>query len=277
MLRIMSLLAVLLWSMSWIDANCAEPADEEYFNLVGEAEKAIKDGRWAEAEESLRKAMRSSPSNPTNVLLLSNLGMVQFYDGRAQDAIRTLSDAHAMAPASVTVLLNRARVFTSEGMNDQAERDYAEVIRLDSTLCEPRFYRAMLALNRGDVAGAVADVDTLVTRNPDDRLTHVALATLLIHSSKYAEAIPHLTAAIKSQPDASYYAHRALCYLFVDDPSAASADIAEGLELDPTDGELYLYRGLLNKMRFRPDDAKADGEKAVKFGVDPAKVKQLLE
>lgn len=263
--------------ISAVKAASAEPSEEEYFNMVGEADKAIKDGRWSEAEECLRKAMRDNPSNPSNVLLMSNLGMIQFYDGRPQDAIRTLSDAHAIAPASVTVLLNRARVFTSEGMTEQAERDYSEVIRMDSTLCEPRFYRAMFALNRGDMQAAVADVDTLSKRNPDDRLTHVALATLLIHSSKYSEAIPHLTAAIKSCPDASYYAHRALCYLFTDDPAAASDDIAAGLELDPTDGELYLYRALLNKMRFRPDDARADGETAVKFGVDSRKVKQLLE
>lgn len=30
-------------------------------------------------------------------------------------------------------------------------------------------------------------------------------------------------------------------------------------------------------MRYRPDDAKADGETAVKMGVDPQKVKLLLQ
>ncbi len=67
-----------------------------------------------------------------------------------------------------------------------------------------------------------------------------------------------------------------MCYLYTDDPAAAADDIAHGIELDPTDGELYLYRAVLNKMRYRPDDAKADAEKAVKFGVNPALAKALL-
>ncbi len=250
---------------------------KEYFDLMGRADKAIKEGKWADAEEKLRQALRLDPSNPSNILLLSNLGMVQFYDGRTNDAITTLTDAHRIAPASVTILLNRARVFTSAGMEEAALTDYSEVIALDSTLAEPRFYRAMIELNRGNSSGACADIDTLAARHPDDRFTHIGLATLLMHQGKYADAIPHLSSVVKDEPDPSYLGSRALCYLLTDDPAAASDDISRALELDPTDGELYLYRAMLNKLRFRPDDARADGEKAIRFGVSPERVRMLLK
>lgn len=271
------IIAVLaIFPVSSLADDKTDDVSKEYFDLMGRADKAIKDGKWADAETELRKALRLDPANPSNILLLSNLGMVQFYDGRTEDAISTLSDAHRIAPASVTILLNRARVFTSSGMDDAALRDYSEVITLDSTLAEPRFYRAMIELNRGNLAPARADIDTLAMRHADDRFTHIGLATLLMREGRYADAIPHFNKVLKDNPDAAYLGSRALCYLLTDDPGAAADDLARAIELDPTDGELYLYRAMLNKVRYRPDDARADGEKAIKFGVAPERVKMLL-
>lgn len=254
--------------------NFAQTAD--YYILIEKADKASKEGKWSEAEEHLRTALRSEPDNPTNVLLISNLGMIQFYDGRNDEALATLNEALNIAPNSVTILMNRARVLTSLGRELTAEEDYTRALKLDSTLIEPRFYRAMIRLNRGDTQRAVSDIDTLAQKYPDDRLTNVAQATVLLQNGQWEEAIPHLNKAIKIQPDAAYYASRALCKMMTNDISGAADDIALGIELDPTDGELYLYRAMLNKLRYRPDDARADGEKAIKFGIDSRRVKALI-
>lgn len=248
----------------------------DYLDWVDKAEKAIKESKWSDAEQALREALRSEPGNPGNVLLMSNLGMILYYDGRTEEALSTLTQAHDIAPRSVTVLMNRARIYSSTGRTEQAKSDYSTVITLDSTLAEPRFYRAMISLHQGSGEDFKADLDTLAAMAPEHRLTHLAQATLLMETGQYREAIPHLTAAIDSDADASYYGSRAFCYLLTGDLQRASDDIAKGLELDPTDGELYLYRGLLNKMRYRPSDAKADGDKAIKYGIDPKRVKQLL-
>lgn len=268
------LILAVLSAASLLSAQTTSP---EYYNLMGDADKEIKDGNWAAAEEYLRQALRLEPANPSNVLLMSNLGMVQFYDGRELDALSTLNSAHAMAPASVTVLLNRAKVYASIGRSDKAADDYNTVVRLDSTLVEPRFYLAMIALDEGKAAVCSQRVDSLTAIAPDHRLTHVASAMLLMHTCRYSEAIPHWSTALREDADAAYYSSRALCYLLTDQIAAAAEDISSGLALDPTDGELYLYRALLNKMRFRPDDAKADGELAVKWGVNPDRVKALLK
>lgn len=270
--------AIIIAGMSVHAIHADETGNKaiEYYSLMGDADKAIADGKWTEAENCLRQALRLDPANPSNVLLLSNLGMIQFYDGRDDEAIATLTDAHRIAPASVTVLMNRARVYTATGHTVLAEKDYSRVIALDSTLTEPRFYRAMILLDSGNIDAARADIDTLAAIDPTGRLTNVAQATFLIANADYKNAIPHLSIAIKAHPDASYYGSRALCYLYENDPAAAADDIARGLELDPTDGELYLYRALLNKMRYRPDDAKDDAEKAIRYGVNPLTVKKLL-
>ena len=84
---------------------------DTYFDLMGDADKAISEGKWLEAEKSLKDAMALDPENPSNILLMSNLGLVQFYLGQDSAAIATLSDAHKRAPVSVTVLKNRAEVY----------------------------------------------------------------------------------------------------------------------------------------------------------------------
>lgn len=270
------ILLILLIVPLTIWADDATKKNEKYFSLVEDADNAISEGNWALAQEYLQQAMRLDPSNPTNVLLLSNLGMVQFYDGRSDEAIATLTNAHNIAPKSVTVLMNRARIYTSTNQHILASADYSTVIHLDSTMIEPRFYRAMLSLNAGKLDEAKTDIDTLIIKAPDDHRTNIAQATLLMTIGEYQKAIPYLSTVIKNMPDASYYGHRALCYLQTNDLSSATEDISNGLSLDPTDPELYIYRAMLNKMRYRPDDAKADAETAIKFGANPHTVKALI-
>lgn len=74
-----------------------------------------------------------------------------------------------------------------------------------------------------------------------------------------------------------YYGARAYCNLMTNHLQEASDDIAAALELTPDDGELYLYRAALNKMRFRPADATADAKKAIELGIDPRRALPLME
>ena len=62
-----------------------------------------------------------------------------------------------------------------------------------------------------------------------------------------------------------------------DDLPEAASDIAEALSLAPDDGELYLYRAALNKMHYRPDDARREARMAIELGVDPARAAQFLK
>lgn len=256
----------------------AAVADESaYMQLIGQADKQIKKGNWAEAEQLYREAIRTEPENPQNVLLTANIGMLQYYDDRAQEAIATLTRAHEQAPVSVTILMNRAKVYTALGMTDDARADYRRVCRLDTLMAEPHYYLSLLAIEQADTTEALRQADTLARMQPDSYYTHMARSTILLSSGKIKEALPHLTKVIEQEPDAANYGRRALCYLIEGDLGSASDDIAAGLAIDPTSGELYLYRAMLNKMRYRPDDAHADAEKAVRYGVPATQVKSLME
>ncbi|MDE7407252.1 MAG: hypothetical protein K2M76_02425 [Muribaculaceae bacterium] len=250
---------------------------DQYFSLMGQADKAIADSNYVKADSLLTEALRLEPANPSNYLIISNLGMVRHYAGRDSMAIASLNMAHDMAPKSVTVLTNRARVLTDIGRLDEALRDYDTALALDSTLIEPRFYRALINLSLGHTSTAEIDVRKLEHEHPSDRFTHLAGAALYSRTARPAEAIACYTRLIHLDDQPEYRAMRAELYLRDGQLQEASDDIAMAMQAVPDDPALYLMRALLNKARFRPDDAQADGRRAIELGADPQVVKALLK
>lgn len=251
-------------------------AESRYMKLVDDADKAIAKENWAEAIKLLTAALHDEPDNPSNVMLLSNLGMIQFYAGADSMAIASLTDAHLMAPESITILTNRARVLASTGHLQAAIDDYNEICRLDSTLSVPYLHRGLIYLSTGNLSEATIQLERLRELAPDDIDTATALSALYSATGRPDEAIPYYTKIIETEPSAADYAGRAMCHLMLEHLPDAADDIASGLELDSGYAELYLCRALLNKMRYRPDDALADGQKAISLGADRTRVKSLL-
>lgn len=250
--------------------------DSIYMRIVEDADIAIASKNYTTAEKLLLEAMHMQPGNPSNVLLLSNLGMVRFYMGNDSLSLQNLDDAHRMAPASVTVLLNRARVRSATGQTENAISDYNLVCELDSTVADAYFYRGMIKMSEHKVNEAYIDFKKLKSIDPDGFNTALALGIYYIETNMPKEAIPYFTKLLETEKAAEYYSSRALCYIMCDQLGEASEDIASGLEIAPNDGELYLCRALLNKKRYRPADSTIDAKKAIELGVNPRKIESLM-
>lgn len=261
-----------LFFVCLVTLTSSSDRDVERFRLMGEADEAISKGEWEKADSILVEALNVTPGDPTNTLIMSNLGIVRYNMGKDSLALSTLNDAVSLAPASVTVLSNRARVRSGMGDIDGARDDYRHIITLDSSLVSPHFYLSIMALAEGDTATAANHARRVVALQPDGVEAALVMASLMSARGYSAEAITYYNKLIQLDPQAEYYAARALCHLQADDLGAAADDIASGLQLDPADGELYLYRAILNKMRFRPEDAKADARRALQLGVSRQRV-----
>lgn len=248
-----------------------------YLDLAGEADKAISQGLWQDAERLLLDALEEEPGNPSNFLLWSNLGMARFNLGRDSLAIEALDKAHSLAPRSTVVLDNRAKVFQAMGRIDDAYADYASVIAIDSALVEPRFMHAMLAVMRRDYLTAQEDIRHLDRLTPDGREPPIARASLLQSTGQYKEAAAQYEILIGRSPSATFYGGHAACMLMLGKYGEASEDIAAGLKLDPEDGDLYLYRAYLHKRRYQSRDADNDLRRAIELGVSPQRARALME
>lgn len=247
-----------------------------YFKKIDEADKACAEGLWHEAENALVEALRAEPANPSNVLLISNLGIIRFNMGQDSLAIATLNDAHSMAPASVTILSNRAKVLAANGYDEESYLDYSRIIELDSLEISARLPRCLYALRRHDFRTAKSDMEFMEQNFPGKIETEIAGAAVRSGTGDFAGAIPYYSRILLERKDPEYYSGRAYCYLLTGSLQEASDDINSALAITPADGELYLYRAALNKMRYRPADAEADARKAVELGVDKTRATQFL-
>lgn len=247
----------------------------DYLASIEHADSLIKECQWDDAEKTLIDAMRANPASPLNVLLMSNVGMLRHYAGRDSAALSILDDAVAMAPKSVTVRNNRATIRVSLNCIDDALADYSESLMLDSMQLDVRRMRCILLMKLGRHNAVTADINFLDRYYSTTPETHEVKALFAIENEDYVDAVSHLGELIKERPLSTYYSMRARCCMKLERLNEASEDIAQALKLDPANGELYLYRALLNKRRFRPDDADADVKLAKKYGADSALISHL--
>ncbi len=269
MRKILSVVSAILLTAIVISAS-------DYIKYIDLADEAVKKQDWNRAEELLRAAMQSEPSNPQNVLLLSNVGMFQFYRGEDSLALHTLSEARAIAPASTVILNNRAKILRHMGREQDAMKDYDKVIEMDSLNYDAYFNRGYLRFTHGDSIGAKADFNVIERLRPEDPNTLLVLAVMYSNQGKYAESISYYNRLIKKVEKAEYYTGRAMCRLAKGDLAEASDDIGRGLELDPEDGELYYCRAYLHLLQYREDDAKADAALARRHGVSQQRIDELF-
>lgn len=262
-----------------IQSESSKDDDEEqpYLLLVGQAEAAANEQRWDDAAARLQEAMMVEPSNPSNVLLLANLGMIYSYQDKDSLAIATLDEANRLEPKIAAIVLNRGRIKLKIGRDKQAYEDFTHVIELDSLNTDARYFHGIIALYSGDMITSEADFEVLKSLRPKSRDTAIALSSLYSLTGRDREAIPYYQSLIKDEPAAEYYASLAGCYLATSNLTEAAATITEGLEKYPLDAELYYYRAWLNRDRMLFDEAKADAKIAIKLGATPTRVNALFE
>lgn len=272
--RFFTLIAITLATYLTTAADTAD--DNIYLRMVADADDAIARQDFEKAAQLLTDAINFQPDSPNNALLMSNLGMVRFYMNDDSLAVLTLNHAHKLAPSSVTILLNRARVLSAMGRVDEAVKDYDNVTELDSTVVMPYLFRGLLALGNSDLQGALDEFEKIKMHAPSSIEEAIAFGNYYFYQQDYANALPYYRILVKAEPTAENYAARAMCLLFTDDLDGASEDIADGLALDPEYGELYLCRALLYKRRYRQSDSLADARRAVEYGVPADIVNSML-
>ena len=254
-----------------------QPSDNDYMDLVGEAEKAISANNYEAAVACIKRAIDLEPDNPSNILLMSNLAMVYSYMDQDTLALITYDETLRQAPNMTTVRNNRALLLAKMGRDNEAFNAFAAVIDTDSLNATARYYHGIMALYSSRLDIAEADFAVLKSVAPDSRHTAVALSSLYSMTQRNLEAIPYFKKLVKDSPDPEFYAGLAGCYLALGRLSEASETIADGLKRYAYDPELYYYRAWLNRDRFRLDEAHDDARKAIALGANAAKVNALFE
>lgn len=273
--------------MPEIKVNPREPSKEEkdsldfeerpYFLLIDQSEQALEAGNYEAAALRLVEAMGIEPDNELNVALLSNLGMIYFYNEQDSLALVVLDKAIERAPRLISPREGKARILIATGRDDDAYREYENILTIDSINTSARFLHGTMALYRGDLETARRDIAVLERVVPVSPQTSLAKAIMYSMTGNELEAISLFRKVIETDPAPEYFGRLAACELAIDRLGEASETIGKGLQYYPDDAELYYYRAILNKKRYMPDEAQRDAKRAIELGADRMKVLEIFK
>lgn len=250
---------------------------QSYYQWVEKADSCIKAKDWTGAEHALLSALRTEPANGQNSLLMSNLGTVQRYAGKYDEALKSYSNGLLMTPNSVTLLRNRAALFSEIDSIDRAFQDYSQILMIDDTDEDALYQRGLIELAWGDTVASRADFERLLKINPASANGRIGFASLLKVMGYYPEAIEVYSQVIKFNPKKEIlYVGRAEAYLFAGQYAKADKDIEMAMQLAPDDPVVYVLRALGKLARYERESAKADLKRAVELGYDREAAELLL-
>lgn len=264
-----------------ISANTNEKekiaTDGRYLLYVDSADRFLRAGRWIQAEDMIRNALRTSPANPCNAMLFSNLGVCLAAQNRYDEALEAYEISLIREPDSPVTLSSRGRTYLAMNKQKEAVEDFTRALELDSTMHQTRELRAKIYLTEGNVGAAENDFRSLMRQRPNDYTGPEGLGQCAELKGDYPVAAKYYrdasTLAKTPESQAEMSVALARCLIETDSLNEADDVVREGIRLYPRHGMLYLMRGWLHRLRYQNEEEKIDKKLAKEYGVDP----QIIE
>ncbi len=144
-------------------------------NLTALGEKLLAAGRPENAAKRFKAALNERPTPAARF----GLGRAQLASGRVAQAARTLRAGVEQAPDDVPGRLALSRALRAQGRTVEA-LDVLEVLDRSTVVAPDGLYwLGRLRADRGDYAGALAPLKTVVEMKPDDADAHLAYGEVL--------------------------------------------------------------------------------------------------
>lgn len=141
----------------------------------------------------------------------------------------------------------RAYRMNEEGNLEECLKDYSISVNLEShDTTDAITNRGSVKGELGDHAGALADLDLAIKRNPDNYFAYGLRGFENYSSERYEEAIKDYSKAIELDPGQyDYHCNRAIAYEKLGLNSWALLDYTQMVALEPKQYKGYYYRALL--------------------------------
>jgi tetratricopeptide (TPR) repeat protein len=157
--------------------------------------------RLNEAEAEFQRAVQAEPQNREAQFILASFYLVNKQSDKAEAAYKSLAELDKEKPEGRSVL---GDFYSSVGRLDEAITIYKEVL-IHSPEYTPAHYRlAEIMLNRGDLAGAKNEVDTVLKSESKDRQALILRARIGIQAGQTSDlklAMEDLREVLRQEPD----------------------------------------------------------------------------
>lgn len=250
---------------------------QTYSEWVEKSASAVEKKDYAAAELALKKAMELEPASPENVMLLTNLGTIQRYEKKYDDALVSYGAVLARYPDNAALLMSRANLYCEMGKWSEALLDYNHIISTDKNNYSAYAGRALIFMHNKSYLDAYADYSKMEELKPAGIEGKLGKALILKREQKWSDAEDIYTDLIYRHHDvAILYVNRAECYLNLDKLARTQQDIEKAIELKYNDPYIYFLRGQLRLKQFDNLSALTDFQKAKTDGYDASLVDEYI-
>ena len=258
--------------------HCSISFAQTYDELIAKSFDFIDADSLSQAEDALREALRIEPGNPSNGMLLLNLGTIQRRQGKLKEAEDSYTIGLAFLPNNLTLLNNRAQLFAEMEKYPEAIEDYTEVIYQEPENENAYYERALCKLMNQDTLGARLDLEQIDRFNPNSAKSRLGMAYVYKAQEMWREASELYDALIERNPrNASLLRERAEVFYFSNRMGAALDDVNKSIDFDPRDPYSYLLRAQIRYAKGDKEFARRDLNQALELGLNKDEVRDLIE
>ncbi|MBQ7444212.1 MAG: tetratricopeptide repeat protein [Bacteroidaceae bacterium] len=248
-------------------AETPAAASTTYQQLVRRGFDLMAADSLAEAEHTLRQALKAEPAAPGNVLIWAHLAQIAERMGRDAEALDAYNIAIGMSPQGWGLRLNRASLHIKMGDDDRALNDYNEILYAEPDHQETLLMRAFLHRTRRRLKEARIDYEHLLSLNPTHEEGLQGLALLNNADRRPQEAMQNINSVIALYPThAAGYALRGGFELERSQYEKAEQDFSRAIALEPENPTLRLARARLYQQTKRRTLAREDVRAAARLG-----------
>ncbi len=214
--------------------------------IIEDAWKNLKQGEGSKARKSLSKLSEQNP------FYYVGMGYAYFMMNDLDLAEDFFKAAERYSPDMNIIHLGLAQVYQKKGQEDLAFAQYREILKSDpdhpwvspqyETLklkkTEEFLEEGRLSLSSGDIESSKATFLKALYYSPESTEAHLALADIFLDEDNYENALVHLEAASKNEPENIDILHKYGEALFFTNENEKALDVYEKLaELEPENQE----------------------------------------
>jgi tetratricopeptide (TPR) repeat protein len=173
-----------------------QPGSPEALNNLGVALKEL--GQLEEAVASLRQAQLLRPDYAE---AHNNLGVALKAQGKLADAVTCYQQALRLQPQDAEVCTNLGNALREQGQREQALACYQEALRLRPGYARAHMNLGNLLQEQGHLEQALACYQQAVVLRPDSAEAHTNQGNVLKELGQLAEAVACYECALRRKPD----------------------------------------------------------------------------
>lgn len=180
----------------WGDTLAKRPDNARAHHNLGLAEQA--EGRLAEAEQHLRRAMALAPGSPEPIY---NLAVLLNLAGRSAEAMDAYREVLRLAPDNAAAHNNLANLLYAANQGAEAGRHYAEAVRAQPDFAGARNSYGAWLVDQQRPAEALAQLEAAIRLQPGVAETHFNAGNACAALGRMETAAGYYREAFRLQPD----------------------------------------------------------------------------